>query len=104
MRDFATSASASPNRLRDTTPIDRPVVCHADACCPNPVLDYAGHPTAHVDLSALGSGDRWADIAVASMSTTWNVGVGWDGVDAYAYGIEPDPVRLDYCRRLWNET
>ncbi len=25
-----------------------------------------------------GTGDRWADIAVAAMSTEWNYGPGWE--------------------------
>jgi kanamycin kinase len=63
-----------------------------------------GHPVAHVDLAALGTGDRWADIAVAAMSTLWNYGEGWEETLIDAYGIAPDRERLAYYRRLWNET
>jgi kanamycin kinase len=59
---------------------------------------------------------RWADLAVATWSTTWNYGPGWEiplldayGVapDAYgvapdAYGVAPDPARTRYYRLLWD--
>lgn len=90
--------------LHAPPPVDRLVVCHGDACMPNTLLDDAGRPLAHVDLAALGVADRWADIAVASMSTEWNVGAGWADALIDAYGIVPDRERLEYYRRLWNET
>ncbi|GAA1956783.1 aminoglycoside 3'-phosphotransferase [Microbacterium deminutum] len=90
--------------LREPPPIDRFVVCHADACCPNTLLDDDGRWTAHVDLGLLGTGDRWADIAVASMSTEWNYGPGWEDALIEAYGVEPDRERLSYYRELWNAT
>lgn len=93
-----------PADLREPPPADRLVVCHGDACMPNTLLDDAGRPLAHVDLAALGTADRWADIAVASMSTEWNFDPGWADVLIEAYGIAPDRERLEYYRRLWNET
>lgn len=93
-----------PADLLTPPPIDRLVVCHGDACMPNTLVDDAGRPIALVDLAVLGTADRWADIAVASMSTIWNFGDGWEDALIEAYGIEPDRVRLDYYRRLWNET
>src|SRR5690606_23565496 len=54
-----------PDALRTPPPVDRLVVCHGDACMPNTLLSDSGEPIAHVDLAALGTGDRWADIAVA---------------------------------------
>lgn len=93
-----------PDALREPPPVDRLVVCHADACCPNTLLDDDGRWTAHVDLGALGTGDRWADIAVASMSTEWNYGPGWEDALIEAYGIDPDRERLSYYRELWNAT
>ena len=80
------------------------MVCHGDACVPNTLLDTDGRPTAFVDLAALGVADRWADIAVASMSTMWNFGTGWEDTLIEAYGVDPDRDRLAYYRRLWNET
>lgn len=93
-----------PDALREAPPIDRLVVCHGDACCPNTLLDDEGCWIAHVDLGALGIADRWADIAVAAMSTGWNYGPGWEDALIAAYGVEPDPARLDFYRRLWNAT
>ncbi|WEG08321.1 aminoglycoside 3'-phosphotransferase [Microbacterium horticulturae] len=93
-----------PAALRTPPPIDALVVCHGDACCPNTLLDDAGDPVAHVDLGALGVADRWADISVASMSTRWNYGPGWENALIAAYGIEPDPERLAYYRDLWDAT
>lgn len=93
-----------PPDLMTSPSDDRLVVCHGDACMPNTLLDDDGRPLAHVDLAALGVADRWADIAVASMSTEWNFGPGWEDALIEAYGITPDRERLEYYRRLWNET
>lgn len=93
-----------PARLHTPPPIDRFVVCHGDACCPNTLLAEDGRWLAHVDLGALGIGDRWADLAAASMSTEWNYGPGWEDALIAAYGLEPDRERLAYYRDLWNET
>ncbi|MFT4137315.1 phosphotransferase [Microbacterium sp.] len=93
-----------PERLREAPPIDRLVVCHGDACCPNTLVGEDGRWSGHVDLGALGVGDRWADIAVAAMSTGWNYGPGWEGALIAAYGVEPDAVRLAYYRELWDAT
>lgn len=93
-----------PADLRTPPPVDRLVVCHGDACMPNTLLDDDGRPVAHVDLAALGVADRWADVAVASMSTEWNFGPGWEDALIEAYGVESDRERLEYYRRLWNET
>ncbi|WP_197522733.1 aminoglycoside 3'-phosphotransferase [Occultella aeris] len=90
--------------LREPPPVERLVVCHGDACCPNTLLDDGGSWVAHVDLGALGVADRWADIAVASMSTEWNYGPGWEDALIAAYGVVPDRGRLAYYRDLWNAT
>lgn len=93
-----------PADLHEPPPVEKLVVCHGDACMPNTLLDDDGRPLAHVDLAALGAADRWSDIAVASMSTTWNFGAGWEDTLIEAYGVAPDRDRLEYYRRLWNET
>lgn len=93
-----------PDALRSPPPVDRLVVCHGDACCPNTLLGEDGRWTAHVDLGALGVADRWADIAVAAMSTEWNYGPGWQDALVEAYGVTPDRERLAYYRELWNAT
>ncbi|MFD1715896.1 phosphotransferase [Amnibacterium flavum] len=90
--------------LEAPPPDDHPVVCHGDACAPNTLLDEDGRFTAHVDLGSLGVADRWADLAVASWSLEWNYGPGWDDLMLDAYGIEPDPARIHFYRRLWDAT
>ena len=92
--------------LQDPPPVDRLVVCHGDACSPNTLLadDGAGgaRVTGHVDLGGLGVADRWADLAVATLATGWNYGPGWEVPLLTAYGVDPDPVRTGYYRRLWH--
>jgi kanamycin kinase len=91
-----------PDELRTAPEIDLLVVSHGDACCPNTLVGDDGRWLAHVDLALLGVADRWADIAVASMSTEWNFGPGWEDALIEAYGVEPDRERLAYYRDLWN--
>lgn len=57
---------------------DRLVVCHGDACAPNTLIADDGRCSGHVDLGALGLADRWADLAIATWSTEWNYGTGWE--------------------------
>lgn len=83
-------------------PVDRLVVCHADACSPNTLLDDDGTVTGYVDLGRLGVADRWADLAVATWATQWNYGPGWEDTLLSAYGVDPDPVRTAYYRLLWD--
>lgn len=90
--------------LQTPPPDDALVVCHGDACAPNTLLNAAGDPIAHVDFGALGIGDRWADIAVASMNTVHNFGPGYEDLLIEAYGVAPDRDRLAYYRDLWNAT
>jgi kanamycin kinase len=83
--------------------VDRLVVCHGDACAPNTLIGDDGRCVGHVDLGDLGLADRWADLAVATLSLSWNYpGRSWDGEFFAAYGVEPDAARIDYYRRLWN--
>lgn len=86
----------------DAPPTDRLVVCHGDACAPNTLLGTDGRWCGHVDVGLLGTADRWADLAVASWSTEWNYGPGWEPLLLAAYGIEPDPQRARYYRLLWD--
>jgi kanamycin kinase len=88
--------------LATPPPIDKLVVCHGDACAPNTLLDDDGRWSAHVDLGALGTADRWADLAVATWSTTWNYRPGWEDALLDAYGIDPDAHRMRSYRLLWD--
>jgi kanamycin kinase len=83
-------------------PVDRLVVCHGDACAPNTLIGDRGEWTGHVDLGTLGVADRWADLAVATWSTQWNYGPGWENTLLAAYGVEPDRERTAYYRLLWD--
>ncbi|MEV8099981.1 phosphotransferase [Kitasatospora sp. NPDC085879] len=76
--------------------------CHGDACAPNTLLGADGRYSGHVDLGALGTADRWADLAVATWSTRWNYGPGWEEPLLAAYGIAPDRERTAYYRLLWH--
>jgi kanamycin kinase len=82
--------------------VDRLVVCHGDSCAPNTLLTDDGRFSGHVDLGDLGVADRWADLAVATWSTTWNFGGGWELPLLRAYGVEPDPERTRYYRLLYD--
>lgn len=83
-------------------PVDRLVVCHGDACAPNTLIDPGGRCRGHVDLGSLGVADRWADLAVATWSTVWNYGAGWENELLNAYGVEQDRTRTRYYRLLWD--
>jgi kanamycin kinase len=97
----ALGVAAALERLAGVPPVDRLVVCHGDSCAPNTLLTGDGRCSGHVDLGELGVADRWADLAVATWSTTWNYGPGWETPLLDAYGIAPDPERTRYYRLLW---
>jgi kanamycin kinase len=90
----------------DAPPADRLVVCHGDACAPNTLMADDGTFCGHVDLGDLGVADRWADLAIASMSLDWNYPTGGpDGFAAVlfdAYGVTADTRRIAYYRRAWD--
>lgn len=100
----ASRGVAVPEVLRSAPPVDRLVLCHGDACAPNTLLDDRGTFLANVDMGRLGVADRWADLAVATMSFGWNYPDPNDDLFWDTYGIEPDPQRIDYYRALWNAT
>jgi len=101
--DWSVESRARPGlELGDVPAIDRLVVCHGDACAPNTLVDAEGRFVASVDLGNLGLADRWADLAVGSMSLEWNFGAGFDDAYFAGYGIAPDATRIEFYRRLWN--
>jgi len=88
--------------LDEPPPVDRLVVCHGDACSPNTLIGDDGRCCGYVDFGDLGVADRWADLAVATLSLSWNYpGRSWESEFFAAYGVNPDPPRIDYYRRLW---
>ncbi|MGE0215713.1 phosphotransferase [Mycolicibacterium sp.] len=98
-----------PSWVGAAAPPDRLVVCHGDACAPNTLMADDGSCAGHVDLGDLGVADRWADLAVATMSLDWNFPVAGDGSSAWeavlldAYGVAPDRDRIAVYRALWND-
>jgi aminoglycoside phosphotransferase (APT) family kinase protein len=89
-------------RLGEPPPVDQLVVCHGDACSPNTLIDDDGRCCGHADFGDLGVADRLAHLAVAVLSLGWNYpGRVWDAEFFAAYGVAPDPMRVDYYPRLW---
>jgi len=78
------------------------VVCHGDPCSPNTIIGDSGRFAGLVDLAELGVLDRWADLAVAAWSITWNYGPGWEPAFYQAYGVVPDPDLVATWRVIWN--
>ncbi len=64
-------------------------------------MNERGEWVGHVDLGDLAVRDRWADLAIASMSLEWNFGEGHQQELSDAYGIAPDQERIRYYRELW---
>lgn len=89
-------------RLGPTPSIDRLVVSHGDPCAPNTLLGDDGRFIGHVDMQRLGVADRWADLAVTTMSFGWNYPSYDEKLFWEAYGLEPDRARIHSYRELWN--
>lgn len=94
----------TPGMLREAPAVDRLVVCHGDPCAPNTLIGERGEFVGNADFGRLGVADRWADLAVATMSLGWN----FEGFDEQpfwdSYGIKPDTDRIQFYRALWNAT
>lgn len=90
-----------PTSLGPRPALDEPVLVHGDACAPNTLISPEGEWTGNVDFGDLAVGDRWADLAIASLSLDWNFGEGHQGELFDAYGIDPDEERIAYYRSLW---
>ena len=95
-------ANARPESLGTAPTVADLVVVHGDACAPNTLISPEGQWTGNIDFGDLTVGDRWADLAIASMSLGWNYGEGHEPAFYEAYGIEPDEERIDYYRALWD--
>jgi kanamycin kinase len=91
-----------PPWVTDSSDAEGLVVCHGDACAPNTLVDDDGAFFGHVDLGELGVANRWADLAVATLSLSWNYAGDWEGELFDAYGVDTDPARTAHYRRLWN--
>jgi kanamycin kinase len=108
IEDFPTSwtqqvwVGRQPPSLGTRPSIDHPVLVHGDACAPNTLISDEGQWTGNVDFGDLAVGDRWADLAVASMSLDWNFGDGHQPEFFDAYGVTPDEDRIRYYRALWH--
>ena len=72
-----TARSARRPGAAEPVTVDDLVVCHGDACAPNTLIDDDGRCCGHVDLGDLGVADRWADLAVATLSLSWNYAGDW---------------------------
>ena len=91
----------APDSLGPRPALDQVVLVHGDACAPNTLISTTGEWTGNVDFGDLAVGDRWADLAIASLSLDWNFGEGHQGEFFEAYGIDPDEERIRYYRALW---
>lgn len=89
-------------RLRALRPATEDlVVCHRDYCVPN-VLFEGGRLSGYLDFVRLGVADRWADLAVATWSVTWDLGPGWEDLFLAAYGVRRDPEKQAFYRLLYD--
>jgi kanamycin kinase len=92
----------TPQSIGPRPPIDQPVLVHGDACAPNTLISSDGAWTGNVDFGDLGVGDKWADLAIASLSLDWNFGEGHQDELFEHYGVESDEQRITYYRALWH--
>lgn len=94
---------SEPHRAMLPAP-ERLVVCHGDPCMPNTLMNEAGEFVGHVDMARLGVADRWADLAIATYSISWdfNLGRSFDELFLETYGAQPDHERIRIYRELWD--
>lgn len=99
--DWSSWVNRAPSTVGERPKVDHPVLVHGDACAPNTLISLDGTWVGHIDLGDLAVGDRWADLAIASMSLDWNFGEGHQAEFFAAYGVAPDEERIRYYRALW---
>jgi kanamycin kinase len=93
----------APDNLGLRPSVIDPVLVHGDACAPNTQISASGEWTGNVDFGDLSVGDRWADLAIASLSLDWNFGKGHQQEFFDAYRVQPDVERIVYYRALWDQ-
>jgi aminoglycoside phosphotransferase len=79
------------------------VACHGDFCFPNALLRN-WEVVGFLDLGELGVADRWWDLAVATWSSVWNLGPGYEELFLESYGVRADPERIAFYRLLYDLT
>jgi aminoglycoside phosphotransferase len=100
--------SLSDSPFRSPFPGEAEVVTHGDYCCPNVFVDPETlRFTGVLDLSHLGTGDRYVDLALmyGSLSNTLNPQYGGPPAARQfveAYGGDPDDPRITYYIDLDN--
>lgn len=96
----------SASKLDRVPEPDHWVVCHGDPCVPNTLIADDGRFAGLVDVAQLGVADRWADLAIATYSISWDINFGrsYDELFFEVYGMEPDAERISLYRRLWDES
>ncbi len=100
--DWTSWVERTPVDLGERPSVDGPVLVHGDACAPNTLISLEGDWVGHVDLGDLSVGDRWADLAIASLSLDWNFGEGHQDEFFDAYEVTRDDDRIRYYRGLWH--
>lgn len=79
------------------------VVVHGDYCLPNILIDPETETvTGFIDLGRAGVADRYTDIAVGARSIEFNLGKEWRKPFIEAYGIDADPKKMDFYRKIDN--
>ncbi|KEO82754.1 aminoglycoside 3'-phosphotransferase [Tumebacillus flagellatus] len=77
------------------------VVIHGDYSFPNVMLTPAGDAVSgYVDWGALGTADRYLDLAIAVKSVVYNVGESWVPVFLKSYAPDVDLRKLEWFRRV----
>lgn len=78
---------------------DTIVFTHGDYCLPNVMID-TGRVVGFIDLGYAGVGDPYRDFIAADYSVRRNLGDAWVAPFFAAYGIDPDPDRLRWHRKI----
>ncbi|HTK97017.1 MAG TPA: APH(3') family aminoglycoside O-phosphotransferase [Pseudomonadales bacterium] len=86
--------------LEATRPeIEDLVVTHGDYCLPNVIL-RGGAVAGFIDVGRAGVADRHQDFACAARSIAYNYGDAFVAPFFDAYGVAPDPARIEFYQLL----